>query len=73
MTTLARPMRRETGAFYRGRPLIVVAHPLYIEIYEKARRDVLSVDYATIYELALKLRWRKLQAEKRAAKKEGKR
>jgi hypothetical protein len=69
MTTLLRPLRRETSDIYRGRPLVVTAHPRHVELHEKGRRDVLSVDYATIYELALRLRWRKRQAEKKAEKK----
>jgi hypothetical protein len=72
MTVIARPVRRETAVIYRGRPLCVTAHPRYLEIREKGRRDILSVDYATIYEVALRLRWRKQQDEKKAARKERK-
>lgn len=68
MTFAARPVRRETADVYRGRPLVVTIHARHLEVREKGRRDVLAVDYRTIYELALKLRWRKLQAEKKAVR-----
>lgn len=60
-----RPTRRETQQFYRGRALQVRLYGRRLELKEKGRRDVLSVDYATIYEFALKLRWRKEQAERK--------
>ena len=69
MTRATKPVRRETDATYRRRPLMVTMTARYLELREKGRRDTLLVDYATIYELALKLRWRKEQAEKKAAKK----
>lgn len=59
---------RETAVTYRRRPLVVTVLPRTIELREKGRRDVLAVDYATIYEFALKLRWRREQAEKRQQK-----
>lgn len=68
MTLAIKPVKRETCDVYRGRPLVVRVGPRTLEIHEKGRRDVLAVDYATIYELALRLRWRKLQAEKRAVR-----
>ena len=68
MTLLKTPVRRETASYYRGRALMLVCHPRHLEIREKARRDVVSVDYLTLYEFALKLRWRKLQQEKKQAR-----
>jgi hypothetical protein len=59
------PVTRETFIQYRGRPLVVRLTPRTIEIREKGRRDTLGVDYAVLYEFALKLRWRRDQAEKR--------
>ena len=40
--------------------------PRRLELRKKGRRDTLAVDYATIYEVAMKLRWRE-QAEKKAS------
>lgn len=68
MTFAARPVRRETAQVYRGRPLVVTVHAGYLEIREKGRRDALTVDYATVYEFAMKLRWKRQQAEKRSAR-----
>ena len=68
MTALTRPVRRETATVYRGHPLCVKLCPRVIEIREKARRDTLVVDYATLYEFALKLRWRAATVEKQAAR-----
>jgi hypothetical protein len=70
MTTLTpdRAVTRETAALYRRRALVVRLHPRHMEIREKGRRDVLCVAYDTVYEFALKLRWRQAQAEKKAAR-----
>jgi hypothetical protein len=68
--TPATKTTRETATSYRGRPLIATLTPRYLEIREKGRRDTLMVSYDVIYELALKLRWRKQQAEKKAAQRE---
>lgn len=67
MTLLTKPVRRVTAATYRGRPLVVQLHPRHLEIREQRRRDVLSVDYASIYEFAMKIRFKRLQAEKKAS------
>ena len=75
MTAIApdRPTRRETSATYRSRPLMVELHPSYLAIRQKGRRDVLTVDYICLFEFAHKLRWREQQAERKAAKKRGRR
>ena len=65
------PVTRETASVYRSRPLVVRLRPRTIEIREKGRRDVLSVDYSVLYEFALKLRWRRSQAEKREGRLSG--
>ena len=62
-----KPVTRETAAIYRHRPLVVTIKPHHLELWEKGRRDTVAVDYGTIYELALKLRWRREQAEKKAS------
>lgn len=59
-----RPTRRETASYYRGRALMVQLRGRYLEIREKGRRDVVSVEYGAIYELGLKIRWRRERAEK---------
>ena len=66
MTLATKPVTRETAAMYRHRPLVVTIKPRHLELREKGRRDTLAVDYATIYEVAMKLRWRREQAEKTA-------
>lgn len=70
MTTLHHdhPVTRETASLYRTRPLVVSLKPRTIEIREKGRRDVLAVDYGALYEFALKLRWKRSQAEKRESR-----
>jgi len=65
MTLVGKPVIRETGALYRRRPLVVTIQPRHLELREKGRRDTLSLDYLTIYEMAMKIRWRKQQVEKR--------
>jgi hypothetical protein len=57
---------RETATLYRRRPLVVRLKPRHLEVREKGRRDTLLVDYAVLYEFALKLRWRQEQAQKKA-------
>ena len=69
MTLLSKPVTRESAVFYRGRALVVSIHPRHLEMREKGRRDILTVDFATVYEFALKLRWKREQAEKAVHKK----
>lgn len=57
MTTIARPVRRETATFYRGRALIVELNARTLGIRLKGTRDRLVVDYTAILELGYKLRW----------------
>lgn len=66
------PTRRETQSIYRGRALLVSLLSRRLEIKEKGRRGeqaILSVDYLTLYEFAMKLKWRREQGEKREARK----
>lgn len=69
MTQLTRPVRRATATTYRGRPLCVNLRPNHLEIWEARRRDKLVMDYASIYEIALKIRFIARQKETKAAKK----
>jgi hypothetical protein len=62
------PVRRETAACYRGRNLIVELHPGYLTVRE-ARRQPVSVDYAAVYELGLKMLARAEMGEKKEARK----
>jgi hypothetical protein len=71
MTSVTKPVRRKTATLYRGRALVVTVHPRHIEIREERRWDSVSVDIASVYEFALKLRWRKLEAEKHQRKTKG--
>jgi hypothetical protein len=44
---------------------VVELHPGYLVMKEKGRRDAVSVDYETIYELGWKIKHREEQAEKK--------
>lgn len=55
----AKVVQRETGTVYKGRPLVVELHDMYIAVREKGRKDAASavtLDYGTLYELMLKVR-----------------
>ena len=68
MTQLTKPVRRVTATTYRSRNLCVALHPAYLEIWEKGRRQRLTVEYRSLLEFACKIKWRQEQAEKKAAK-----
>ena len=68
MTALTRPVRRETAACYRGRPLIVELHPGYIVLREKGTRRAVTVDYKTALEVGYKILARQQQAEQGKAR-----
>jgi hypothetical protein len=65
----SKPLKRETASQYRRRPLIVRLYARHMELSERGKRRRVAVDYAAIYELALKLQFRKDQAERLATKK----
>jgi hypothetical protein len=65
VTLINVPVQRETATIYRRRPLVIVAHPRYLEIREKKRRDSVMIPYDQIYELALRKRFNAEQAENR--------
>ena len=68
MTQLTRPVRRVTATSYRGRNLCISARPLFLEIWEKGRRERLTVEYRSLFEFACKIKFRQEQAEKKSAK-----
>jgi hypothetical protein len=68
MTTLAKPVRRETAVQYRGRPLIAELHAGFIHLREKGRRAGVSVDFRTVYELGWKMIARQAQVENQPTK-----
>jgi len=59
------PFLAETAAAYRLRPLMVRMLPKAIQIYEKGRRTVVSVPYAAVYELGLKIAAKNLEKAKK--------
>lgn len=46
----------ETATEYRGRPIIVELHPRYLTLRLKGKRDEVTIDYATVLEVAYKIR-----------------
>lgn len=70
------PVVRETATHYRGRPLIMAAHPGYVELRQKGKRARFLIDWAAVYECAMKLEARRVMREKvearQAARKRGK-
>ena len=70
MTTLAKPLRRETAVRYRGRPLVVELHAGYLTLRQKGtRQPPVALDYRTAMEVAFELLWRQQQADRKAARK----
>ncbi len=69
MTTLTRPVKRETAVYYRNRALIVELHPAHLTLREKGKRFRLDVDYRAILDLAYKQLARAAAAEKQQARK----
>lgn len=71
MTALTtRPVRRETGVVYRGRPLVVELRPWGVILREKGRRLSVPVDYRAVYDLGFKIMARAARAEKEKRRKE---
>lgn len=73
MTTITRPVRRETAIEQRDagkrRPIVLTIHPGYLEIGLKGMRRRLMVAYDAIYSLAAKQEANRVRAERLAAKK----
>ena len=55
MTKADKPVTRETGALYRGTPLVVTIHAKRVEVRLKGSRESVSVPHDALYELGLKL------------------
>lgn len=71
MTNLTRPVKRETAARYRGKPLVIELHAGYLTLRQKGRRrGVVTVDYPTILEVGYKMLAAEARREK-AAKRKG--
>ena len=71
MTAITRPVRRETAATYRGRPLIVEIHAGYLSLRAKGKRTSVTVAYGAVLDLGYKLLARQAAQEKAARKKGG--
>ena len=71
MTNLSRPVKRETGVFVKGRPLIIELHQGYATLRQKGKRTTVSVGYAAVLDLGWKLLARE-QANLKAAEKKAK-
>ena len=73
MTTINRPVRRETAIEQRDtgkrRPIVLTLHPGYLEIGLKGTRRRMTVAYDAIYSLAAKQEAARLRLEKLEAKK----
>lgn len=71
------PVKRETAVYYRGRPLIIEAHPGYVSVWCKRSRAKFHMTYAAILEHAMRVEVEAKRAEraraKKAAKKKGRR
>jgi hypothetical protein len=67
MTALTKPVRRETGTIYRGRPLVIEIHAGYLSLREKGKRHSVTVDYRAVLDLGYKLLARAAAEEKHKA------
>jgi len=65
----ASPVRRETDAHYKGKPLVVELHPGFIVMGEKRKKHRVTIDYATVYETAWKIMARAEAAQRKTQKK----
>lgn len=65
MTTIKpnSPVIRETAIQRRGRALVIELHPNYLRVRPKGAREALALDYATLYDCAAKIDWRRRQAD----------
>jgi hypothetical protein len=58
-------LRRETDTVYRGRALVIELRPNHLTIGEKRKKYRVTIDYATVYETAMKMLARAEAAEKK--------
>ena len=49
------PVKRETATLYRGKPLVVELHAGYMTVSRKRERLSVAIDYAAVYETAMKI------------------
>lgn len=77
MTTINRPVRRETAIETRDagkrRPIVLTIYPGYLEIGLKGTRRRMTVAYEALYHLACKQEAARIRLEKLEAKKARKR
>ena len=60
MTKLTtKPVVRETAAAERGDAIVVELHPKYMELRIKGKRAGVTVDYASVLDLARKIAYRR--------------
>jgi hypothetical protein len=64
------PLRRETGTYYRGRPLLIELHPGYAVLRRKGTRQRVAVSYDAILEFGYKILARQAALEKAERKKQ---
>ena len=58
------PLKRETAATVKGRPLIITLYPGYLTLRERGRRHSVSVEYRAVLDLGYKMLARAAAAEK---------
>ena len=68
MTSLNRPVKRETGAIVKGRPLVVELHAGYLTLRAKGKRHTVTVDYRAVLDLGYRILARAAATEKQAAR-----
>jgi hypothetical protein len=54
-----KPLTRKTAALYRSRALVVSLHSRHLEIRPERQRESFTIDYYTLYELAMKIHARR--------------
>jgi hypothetical protein len=59
MTKITKPLVRETDVTERSEAIVVELHPKYLLLRLKGRRGGVTVDYATVLDLARKLAYRR--------------
>jgi hypothetical protein len=68
-TLTARPIRRETPALWRGRPLIIVVFPYDVTIHPKGLRTAYHVTYEQIFRLGAENEVKRIREERAAKRK----
>ena len=68
MTSLTRPVRRETATTVRGRALVVELHPGYLTLRQKGKHHAVSVGYDAVLDLGWRLLARQQAAERATTK-----